>query len=90
MINPFTQEVKGDPYKFFFTTCGLSVSCEIQGKRDVDKRLKRQSQQHGNTIKPIHRSIEFMYVTKFSKFCYIFVSVIVFLTCFSVQHFPFY
>ena len=71
MINPFTQEVKGDPYKFFFTTCGRSVSCDIQGKRDVDKCLKRRSQQHGNTINPIHRSIEFVYVTKFSILLYL-------------------
>ena len=45
-IYPFIKEVKGDPYKFFCTTCSRSVSCEHQGKRDVERHTNKQLHQN--------------------------------------------
>ena len=40
-LYPFINEVKGDPYKFFCSVCSRNVSCDHQGKRDVERHVSK-------------------------------------------------
>ena len=37
----FINEVKGDPYNFYCSVCSLNVSCDHQGKRDVERHVSK-------------------------------------------------
>uniref|UniRef100_A0A1X7T8S4 Uncharacterized protein n=1 Tax=Amphimedon queenslandica TaxID=400682 RepID=A0A1X7T8S4_AMPQE len=43
---PSISEVKRDPYKFFCTVCSRSVSCDHQGKRDVERHVSKALHQN--------------------------------------------
>ena len=58
-VFPFVREVKGDPYKFLCTVCGRHVSCDHQGKRDVERHVgKAMHQSNANSLKA-QRTISF-------------------------------
>ena len=64
-IYPFIKEVKGDRYKFFCTTCSRSVSCEHQGKRDVERHTNKQL--HQNNAKSLKSQSLIIFPTKQSS-----------------------
>ena len=43
--HPFVREVKGDPYKFLCDVCGRQISCDHQGKRDVERHIGKAMHQ---------------------------------------------
>lgn len=59
---PFIGEVKGDPYKFWCTTCSRTVSCQHQGKRDVDRHVEKQL--HQNNAKSLKSQTVLSFTSK--------------------------
>ena len=57
-VFPFVREVKGDPYKFLCTVCGRHVSCDHQGKRDIERHGKAIHQNNIRSLKA-QRTISF-------------------------------